>query len=240
MKLSIILPYYNAEKWVGRCLDSLLKQDLQAEEYEIIVVDDGSTHTIEALMKYVDEYPQIRYLHQNNQKHAAARNYGLTIAQGDYVFFCDSDDFVAENVLGGLCNLAANEAADILFFNACVLEEKENPSKQKRGFDGVKSYESGMAYMSQPPHRITGGAWGFLIQRDFIEEKNVKFSPELVNCEEYQFFLHMLLVAGKVVEVDVDVYYYVQHPTSWVHLEGKINHSEAYTSCALTYLKYLT
>lgn len=68
MKLSIIIPYYNGEQWVGKCLDSLLKQDFQAGEYEIIVVDDGSTHSIEALMKYVNDYPHIHYLHQENQK----------------------------------------------------------------------------------------------------------------------------------------------------------------------------
>lgn len=240
MKLSIIIPYYNGEQWVGKCLDSLLKQDLRADEYEIIVVDDGSTHSIEALMKYVNEYPHIHYLHQKNQKHAAARNYGLTIAQGDYVFFCDCDDFVAENVLGRLCDLAAGEAADILLFNHRRLEENENPPRPKRNFDNVKSFESGLAYMAQPSHQFTGGAWQFLIRRGFMEEKNVKFDPGMFNREEYMFFLQMLLASGKVLKVDVDVYYYVQHPTSWVHLQGKAYHLEAYVGCFLLYLKYLT
>ena len=240
MKLSIIIPYYNGEQWICKCLDSLLKQDLQADEYEIIVVDDGSTHSIEALMKYVEEYPHIRYLHQENQKHAAARNYGLTIAKGDYVFFCDCDDFVAENVFGRLYDLAASEAADILLFNAPRLEENENPPQPKRNFDDVKSFESGMAYMSQPPHLFRGGVWQFLISRVFMEEKNLKFAPEMVNREEHLFFLQMMLAAGKVLKVDVDVYYYVQHPTSWFHLEGKVNHAEAYIGCMVAYLEYLT
>jgi hypothetical protein len=97
-----------------------------------------------------------------------------------------------------------------------------------------------MAYMSQPPYRFTGGVWQFLIRRGFMEEKNVKFAPEMVNREEYLFFLQMLLASGKVLKVDVDVYYYVQHPTSWVRLEGKIYHSEAYVGCILSYLKFLT
>jgi len=240
MKLSIIIPYYNGEQWIGKCLDSLLKQDLLSDEYEIIVVDDGSTHSIEALMKYMNDNPHIHYLHHKNQKHAASRNYGMTIAQGDYVFFCDCDDFVAENVLGRLCDLAASEAADILLFNARRLEENENPSQPKRNFDNVKSFESGMAYMSQPPHHFRGGAWQFLIRRCFMEEKNVKFVPEMVNREEYLFFLQLMLASGKLLKVDVDVYYYVQHPTSWVHLEGKINNTEAYIGCILLYLNYLT
>ncbi len=191
-------------------------------------------------MMYVNEYPNLHYLHQKNQKHAAARNYGLTVAKGEYVFFCDCDDFVAENVFGRLCDLAASEAADILFFNARALEENENPPRPKRNFDDVKSFESGMAYMSQPPYRFTGGAWEFLIRRGFMKEKNVRFAPEIINREEYLFFLQMLLVSGKVLKVDVDVYYYVQHPTSWVHLEGRICHSEAFTGCVLVYLRYLT
>lgn len=240
MKLSIVIPYYNGEQWVGRCLDSLLQQDLLTDEYEIIVVDDGSTHSIETLMKYVNEYPHIRYLHQENQKHAAARNYGLTIAQGDYVFFCDCDDFVAENVLGRLCDLAASESADILLFNFRALEENENPPKPQKNFDDIKSFKNGLAYMSQPPYHFTGGVWQFLIRRSFMEEKNVKFAPEMVNCEEYLFFLQMMLVSGKVLKVDVDVYYYVQHPTSWVHLEGRVYHSEAFIGSILSYLMFLT
>lgn len=240
MKLSIIIPYYNGEQWVGKCLDSLLKQDLRADEYEIIVVDDGSTHSIEALMKYVNEYPHIHYLHQKNQKHAAARNYGLTIAQGDYIYFCDCDDFVAVNVFGGLYDIAANEAADILLFNARRLKENETPPLPKRNFEDIKSFESGIAYMSQPPHQFCGGVWQFLIRRGFMEEKNVKFAPEMVNCEEHLFFLQMMLASGKVLKVDVDVYYYVQHPSSWLHLEGRVYHSEAFDRCILLYVRNLT
>lgn len=240
MKLSVIIPYYNGEQWVSKCLESLLKQDLRADEYEIIVVDDGSTHSIETLMKYVNEYPHIHYLHQENQKHAAARNFGLTIAQGDYVFFCDCDDYVAENVLGHLCDMSATQSADILLFNSRMLEENENPPQPRRNFGDVKSFESGMAYMSQPSHHFTGGAWQFLIRRGFMEEKNVKFAPEMVNREEYLFFLQMLLAAGKVLRVDVDVYYYVQHPISWFHLGGRVYHSEAFIGCKVVYLEYLT
>lgn len=240
MKLSIIIPYYNGEQWVGKCLESLLKQDLRADEYEIIVVDDGSTHSIETLMKYVNDYPHIHYLHQKNQKHAAARNYGLTIAQGDYVFFCDCDDFVAENVFGGLYDIAATEEADILLFNARLLEENEIPTLPKRNFGDVKSFESGMSFMSQPPYKFGGGVWQFLIRRGFMEEKSVKFAPEMVNCEEHLFFLQMLQASGRVLKVDVDVYYYVQHPTSWVHLGGAVNHREDYFGCILLYLRYLT
>ena len=240
MKLSIIIPYFNGEKWIAKCLDSLLNQDLNQDDYEIIVVDDGSTHSIETLMKYVNDYPHIHYLHQKNQKHAAARNYGLTIAQGDYVFFCDCDDFVAENVLGRLCDMAHEEKADVLLFNFYHIEEKENPSSFKRNFEDKKVYDNGLAYISQPPYHYRGGIWQFLIRRGFMEEKNVKFSPKMISFEEHLFFLQMMLAAGKVVKVDVDVYYYVKHSTSWAYLAGKISNCDAYNDCRAAYLEFLT
>ena len=240
MKLSIIIPYYNGEAWIGKCLDSLLRQDLREDDYEILVVDDGSTRSIEMLKSYVEAYPQIHYYHQENLRHAAARNHGLSVAKGEYVFFCDCDDFVADNVLGRLYDLIASETADILLFNTRRLEEDEIPPRSKRNFDDVKSFENGLAYMSQPPYQFRGGVWRFLIRRGVMEEKNLKFAPEMVNREEYLFFLQMLLAAGKVLKVDVDVYYYVQHPTSWVHLEGKINHTEEFIGCMVAFLEYLT
>lgn len=240
MKLSIIIPYYNGEQWVGKCLDSLLKQDLRPEDYEIIVVDDGSTHSIEVLMKYVNDYPQIHYLHQQNQKHAAARNHGLSIAQGDYVFFCDCDDYVTDNVLGRLCDMAIEEKADVFLFNYHHIKESENLTALRRNFEDKRVFDSGLVYMSRPPFQFRGGVWQFLIRRSFMEEKGVKFAPEMISFEEHLFFLQMMLAAGKVVKVDVDVYYYVKHPSSWAHLEGKISNCDAYNDCRAAYLEHLT
>ena len=239
MILSVIIPYWNGEQWIATCLDSLLRQDLSAEDYEIIVVDDGSTHSIDTLNSYVNAYPQIHYLHQENQKHAAARNYGLTIARGDYVLFCDCDDFVTDHVLGRLCEIAQEEMGDVLLFNVCSIQENETIAAPKRDFDNRSSFESGLAYMSQPPYHFQDGVWRFLIRRSFMEETHLRFAPEMINREEYLFFLQMMLSAGKVIKVDADVYYYVQHPTSWVYSTGMVNHSHGFINCMITYLTYL-
>lgn len=238
MKLSIIIPYYNGEQWIATCLDSLLSQDMSPEDYEIIVVDDGSTHSIETLKAYVEAHPNIHYLHQENQKHAAARNYGLTIARGDYIFFCDCDDYVAENVLGRLSNIASEDEADILFFNAVNIKENEKKISAKRNFEKKTYYENGLAYISHPPYCFRGGVWQFLIRMSFVEDKHLRFAPEMINREEYLFFLQMMLVSGKVVKVDVDVYYYVQHPASWAHYAGIASNSHDFVNCMLVFLKY--
>lgn len=238
MKLSVIIPYYNGEQWIACCLDSLLRQDLAPEEYEIIVVDDGSTHSIDTLMSYVERHPNIHDLHQTNQKHAAARNYGLTIAKGDYVFFCDCDDYVADNVFGRLCDIAIGEQADVLLFNVCRSEENETGLVAKRDFDNKASFENGLAYISQPPYgfRIESP---ILVRRSMMEEEHLCFDPLMFNCEDYLFSLQLMQVAGKVVKVDVDVYYYVQHPSSWVHSAGIANNRNEVINCRFTYIKYL-
>jgi len=212
---------------------------MSPEDYEIIVVDDGSTHSIEILMAYVEAHPNIHYLHQENQKHAAARNYGLTIAKGDYIFFCDCDDYVADNVLGRLCDIALENEADVLLFNVLRVKENEKIAPTKRNFEEQTFFESGLAYMSHPPYHFRGGVWQFLIRRSFVEEYHLLFAPEMINCEEHLFFLQMMLVSGKVVKADVDLYYYVQHPASWAHSAGIASNRYDFINCMLTFLKYL-
>ena len=238
MKLSVIIPYYNGELWIAGCLDSLLRQDLAPEEYEIIVVDDGSTHSIDTLMSYVERYPNIHYLHQTNQKHAAARNYGMTIARGDFVFFCDCDDYVADNVFGRLCDIAIEDQADVLLFNVCRPEENETGLVAKRDFDNKASFENGLAYISQPPYGFRSEV-PVLVRRSMMEKEHLRFEPRMFNCEDYLFSLQMMLVAGKVVKVDVDVYYYVQHPASWVHSAGIVNNRKEFINCRFNYIRHL-
>lgn len=118
MKLSILVPVFNREKTLRRCVESLLHQDL--DEYEIILVDDGSTdgsrHMIES---YEKKYPEkIIAVFQENQGVAAARNAGLAIARGEYITWVDSDDWLSENCLGMLWRKVRRSGWDILLFDA--------------------------------------------------------------------------------------------------------------------------
>ncbi len=92
MKLSVVIPYYNGERWIGKCLDSLLNQDMPVSDYEIIVVDDGSTNSVEMVQDYSKKHENIKYARQPNAGQSAARNHGLDMAKGEYVFFLDCDD----------------------------------------------------------------------------------------------------------------------------------------------------
>ena len=99
-KLSIIIPVYNVENYVGKCLESCLNQDIPKNEYEIIVVNDGTKdNSVQVIEKYITPENNIRLIHRKNGGLSAARNTGLKEAKGEYVWFVDSDDWIENNVL---------------------------------------------------------------------------------------------------------------------------------------------
>ena len=104
MTFSIIIPAYNAEAYLSRCLDSIFSQDY--EDYEVIVINDGSTDGTATILK---RYPQVKVINQSNHGMSSARNRGLEVAQGDYILFVDSDDSARDTAvyltLVGSCNL---------------------------------------------------------------------------------------------------------------------------------------
>lgn len=101
MKLSIIIPIYNVEKYLRVCLDSCLKQDVPKSSYEIITVNDGSPDSCDKIIEeYYTKFPNIRVITQKNSGLSVARNNGLNIARGEYVWFVDSDDYITTNCLG--------------------------------------------------------------------------------------------------------------------------------------------
>ena len=118
MKLSIIVPVYNVEAFLSKCVDSLLAQDLPKEDYEVILVDDGSTDGSGALCDTLAaEHGNIRVIHQQNHGLSGARNAGIPAASGDYILFVDSDDYLCPDVLGTLVGLMESKELDILRFN---------------------------------------------------------------------------------------------------------------------------
>lgn len=108
MWLSIVIPLYNCGEFVSACLDSILRQGLSREEYEVIVINDGSTDGGEKVVEsYCKQHPNFRLINQSNQGVSAARNAGMANAQGEYILFCDPDD--------GLVNGGGENAERLLF-----------------------------------------------------------------------------------------------------------------------------
>lgn len=127
VKLSIIVPIYGVEQYLRKCVDSLLAQDLPSSEYEIVLVDDGSTDSCPAIC---DEYAEkakseelkgksvsICVIHRENGGLSAARNSGIEVAKGKYLMFVDSDDYLQPNVLGALIGQMEDKRLDVLRYN---------------------------------------------------------------------------------------------------------------------------
>ena len=212
MKLSIIVPVYNVEAFLTKCVDSLLAQDLPADDYEIIIVDDGSTDGSGALADALaTEHGNIRVIHQRNRGLSGARNAGIPVASGTYVMFVDSDDFLCPNVLGTLVGLMESKELDILRFNyqnvnmdGAVFE----PNKYVKPFvdysdevcDGETFLNERLGYACY--------AWQFLVKASILRKEGNGFK-EGIYFEDVEWTPRILLQARRVASTDTLVYNYL-------------------------------
>ncbi len=145
--LSIIIPVYNAEKYLAECLDSCLNQDIPAEDYEIICVNDGSTDgSAEILERYAREHSNVRFITQPNGGVSVARNTGIDAARGEYIWFVDADDLIQRNCLAGLRRRLGEAPVDKLSFGHYEFENALSAEEQKQA----------AAMPSGPPEPISG------------------------------------------------------------------------------------
>ena len=208
-QLSIIVPVYNAEKWLRRCVDSLLNQDLPREDYEIILVDDGSA---DGSPMICDEYQAahaglVRVIHQPNNGLSMARNAALDVAVGGYVMFVDADDYIEPNCLKEVVEKAHCGDAGILFYRHRVITEQS-----ERIVDSVPSgitaedISTGECYMLNGGN--TGSVWRGLYRRDVIEKLGLRFYPNITH-EDVLFNYQILPFVERIAFSDVLVYNYV-------------------------------
>ena len=173
IKLSIVVPIYGVEQYLRKCVDSLLAQDLSSSEYEIILVDDESPDACPQICnEYATICENIRVIHRKNGGLSAARNSGIEIAQGEYIMFVDSDDYIELNVLGGLIAQVKRDNLDVLRYRLQYVNpqyEVYNPYKSDPFRDNNYSEEvtDGVAFLNT---RMSTAcyAWAFMIKRNLI------------------------------------------------------------------------
>lgn len=171
-KLSIIVPIYNVERYLKKCVDSLLNQDIPSSDYEIILVDDGGHDKCPRICdNYAAAHKNINVVHRENGGLSAARNSGIEVARGEYLMFVDSDDYIEPNVLGGLLAQIENDRLEVLrydFRNVNEQYDEFHPNKDpKRDVDLSETVVDGETFLNE---RLGPGcyAWQFLIKRDLI------------------------------------------------------------------------
>ena len=199
LKLSIIIPAYNAEKYINECIDSILENSKESlGQTEIIVINDGSTdHTLEKLEKYKKN----NFIHTyttKNQGVSAARNYGIKLAKGDWITFIDADDKVTEGFVD-LLRLNTNKETSLVILNyqeGIILDKK----------DLVEKTLSTQDYLSAPFLK--------LYSTSFLRKERILFDTKIIIGEDLLFNLSAILKSKKIETTNIKYYLYRQNNTS--------------------------
>ncbi|MCT7912246.1 glycosyltransferase [Arcobacter lacus] len=211
--ISIIVPVYNAEEYLDECLQSILKQTI-IENIELICVNDGSSdNSLEILNLYKTKFPNMLIIDQKNAGSAMARNNGLQIAKGEYIYFVDNDDYLAnENCLSELYSVAKKESLDILNFNHLILKNNSlNKFSIKR--ENNKIY-TGKEYLSTAQKgNITNTPWDKILKRSYLKEINFAYTSGVIS-DDAEALLPLFYDAKKVSFVDNFAYVYRIRPNS--------------------------
>lgn len=221
MKLSIIVPVYNVADYLPKCLDSLLAQDLSQNEYEIIVVNDGSTdNSGEIAQQYADKDANITLINQANQGLSGARNTGIKHAKGEYIQFVDSDDYLEKNVLGGLLRQVEKDALDVLRFKY----QNVRINNESKEYEIFKPYKSDSFLFDDYSSKVTDGvsflnerfgtacyAWAFILKRDILNNCIFK---QGIYFEDTEWTPRMILKAERIASSDTIVYNYLMREGS--------------------------
>ena len=218
MKLSIIIPVYNVEQYLSECLDSVLDQDISSKDYEIIIVNDGSTDgSLKIIQNYAKIHDCIKIIDKINGGVGSARNCGMDAANGKYIYFLDPDDYLLSNSLKKLVDTSTHHNLDVLTF---VSEFFYNSSSKTKVISDELSLEAsteksislistGEDYLENEYYR--GEVWGFLINREFLKNSGIRFI-EGRWMEDAIFSLELFLKAQRMAHLKLDVHRHRKTP----------------------------
>lgn len=209
--ISIIVPIYNVEAYLPRCIHSLINQTY--DRIEIILVDDGSTDSCGTICdNYEKDYSNIRVLHKKNGGLSDARNAGFAIAKGEFVLFVDSDDYIALDSVEKFVNVIENtHKVDIVIGRyEKVDEHSDNLNDFYVSSSETKEVLSGKKYLAESLRNksFIVTAWSKLYSKEFLEKNELLFMKGIVHEDEL-FTMQCLLKAENVVSTDIVFYRYL-------------------------------
>ncbi len=199
IKLSIIVPFFNEESHLERCLRSLEQQDIPMTDFEIICINDGSIdNSRDVVIRLKNEFDNISLIDQKNQGVSLARNNGIDNARGSYVMFIDADDYVESNCFGRLLENAFKQKAQVSILGFTIFYEsgkkmhevsyKDLPSKI---YPGIKAYFE----VRRNGHIVPDRILGILFDRDFINMNNLRYLPNVPYLEDGELIARILCLA---------------------------------------------
>ncbi len=211
-KVSVIVPFYNVEKYIEKCLETLVNQTL--DDIEIILVNDGSKDkTVDIVKKYKEMYSnKIVYLEKENGGLSDARNYAIPYARGEYIAFLDSDDYVETNMYKEMYEIAQKENSDMVECNFIW----EYPNKTRIDIGTTYNNKHEMI------EKIRVVAWNKLIKREILEKSKVQF-PKGYRYEDVEFTYKLIPFLEKVSFCKTPMVHYVQREGSISNVQNKRN-----------------
>lgn len=207
-KLSILIPTYNVERWLPRCLNSILSQ--VKDDIEIVIVDDGSTDTtLQCANEFAEKWNDIRVFSKHNEGVGAARNYLLDKACGEFIWFVDSDDYIVESALQHILS-ELNSTIDLLSvsYNGGVFTPFEGSATEyiQKGY-------------------INGYLWTKIIRRSVIEDAHIRFDPQRYSQEDWFFLMQVYPLLGNIKQITLQAYVYCDDNENSVMREAHAEHT---------------
>ena len=241
INLSIIIPIYNVEKYLPTCIDSLMLQD--GLHFEIILVDDGSTDSSGTIAnKYAENDNRIKVIHQENKGASVARNVGLDIAQGVYVAFFDSDDWVVENSLLLLYHDAIKYHADVVVGNIWLYNQDGSIDEPFYAFDellnNVVSGKESFIWLIRT-YSYLPMPYKYICRRKYLQETHARFEEGIMHEDELWCPI-ILCQASKVIISNIKFYYYRQNPESVMYTTNLFRRLDSLFTVTDCLMKFIT
>ncbi len=207
MKFSIIVPVYNTEKYLRKCLDSIFKSSYK--NYEVIIINDGTKDNSEKIInEYLKKYQNIKYIKQKNMGLSVSRNKGIKESTGDYLLFLDSDDYIDKDLLSTLNTLIKDE--DVIRFG---LREIYNDKEVNILEDGFNTIDGANAFKKITRYKYIEMAQIYAIKKDYIIDNNYTFEPGIYH-EDFELMPRLIYNAKKVKSLSFIGYNYNIHENS--------------------------
>lgn len=215
--VSIIVPVYNAQNTLPRCIDSVLKQTYR--DFELLLVDDGSKDDSGAICDaYAAKDGRITVFHIENSGVSTARNTALDHARGEYLQFLDSDDWITPDAAQRLVHAAQEHSTDMVISDFYRVVDDRVSIKGDIEDDAVLSREEFASHMMENPADFYYGVlWNKLYRRAIIEEHHLRMDPSISWCEDFLFNLEYIRYADRFYALRAPLYYYVKTKGSLVN-----------------------
>jgi glycosyltransferase involved in cell wall biosynthesis len=215
IKLSIIVPVYNVEKYIRPCIESIFKQGLDEDAFEVIIINDGTKDkSIEIIQDIIERHNNIIIINQENQGLSVARNVGIAAAKGQYILMPDSDDLLIENSLKPLLEVALESKADVVVADFYEMTNAEINSTiiKLPDFADIKIEENTgeqMFFNFLRIHNYT--VWRSLYGKEFLSKHKIEFYPGIY-CQDKPFTHEIYIKAKKCIKASWPIYIYRRHP----------------------------